>query len=102
MPARDRARGDHHDVLAAGVQLGDLRADAVEDVGPERALVSGDDRGAEFGDHGHGAASVGTHMPRSRAYARHMTELRTVRVAAVQATPVILDAAGIREEGGAI
>ena len=31
-------------------------------------------------------------MSRSRAYARHMTELRTVRVAAAQATPVILDA----------
>jgi nitrilase len=30
-------------------------------------------------------------MSRSRAYARRMTELRTVRVAAVQATPVILD-----------
>jgi nitrilase len=31
-------------------------------------------------------------MSRSRAYARSVTELRTVRVAAVQATPVILDA----------
>jgi nitrilase len=31
-------------------------------------------------------------MSRSRAYARRMTELRTVRVAAAQATPVILDA----------
>ncbi len=31
-------------------------------------------------------------MSPSRAYARRMTELRTVRVAAVQATPVILDA----------
>ena len=31
-------------------------------------------------------------MSRSRAYARSMTELRKVRVAAVQATPVILDA----------
>ncbi len=30
-------------------------------------------------------------MPAPRAYARRMTELRTVRVAAVQATPVILD-----------
>ena len=30
-------------------------------------------------------------MSAPRAYARRMTELRTVRVAAVQATPVILD-----------
>ena len=32
MPAGDRARGDQHDVLAAGMELGDLRADAVEHV----------------------------------------------------------------------
>jgi predicted amidohydrolase len=32
-------------------------------------------------------------MRPTRAYSRHVTELRTVRVAAVQATPVILDAA---------
>ena len=54
-PAGDRARGDHHDVLAAGMQLGDLRADAVEHVAAQRALLSGDDRRAEFRDHGHGA-----------------------------------------------
>ena len=31
-------------------------------------------------------------MRATPAYSRHVTELRTVRVAAVQATPVILDA----------
>src|SRR4029450_6709672 len=71
---------------------GDLPADAVEDVGPQLPVVGGDDGGAQFRDHGHSAASVGTEMSRPRAYARHMTELRTVRVSAAQATPVILDA----------
>ena len=57
--AGDRARGDHDDVLAADVQLGDLRADAVEHVAAESSPLSGDDRGAEFRDHGHGAAILG-------------------------------------------
>jgi nitrilase len=37
-------------------------------------------------------------MTRPRAYARRMTDFRTVRVAAVQATPVILDAAATVEK----
>ena len=56
--ARDRPRGDHHDVLAAALELGDLRADAVEHVGAQLAVVGGDDRGAELHDQGHGAAQV--------------------------------------------
>ena len=65
-PAGDRARGDHHDVLAAGVQLGDLRADAVEHVAAQRTVFTGDDRRAEFGDHGHGAIIPGPARTRDR------------------------------------
>ena len=35
------------------VQLADLRADAVQHVRAERAVLAGDDRGAEFRDDGH-------------------------------------------------
>ena len=50
----DRAGGDQHHVLTAGMELGHLRADTIEDVGPERSVLPGDDRGAEFRHHGHG------------------------------------------------
>ena len=43
-----------HDVLAAVMQLGHLRADAVEHVRAQLAVVVGDDRRAELYDHGHG------------------------------------------------
>jgi nitrilase len=74
------------------MKLGDLRADTIEHVAAECSFLSGDDRRAEFCDHRHGAAIVGTPKPAARAYARQVAEFRTVRVAAVQATPVILDA----------
>jgi hypothetical protein len=58
--ARDRARGHHRHVLPAPVQLADLRADRVEHVRAQLTALSGDYRGAEFGDDGHPAASLGT------------------------------------------
>ena len=54
-PPRDRSGGDEHHVLAAPVQLGHLAADAVEHRGAQRAVVVGDDRGPELGDHRHRA-----------------------------------------------
>ena len=53
-PPRDRPRGDHHHPLAAPLQLRDLRADRVEHVHAQLAVVGGDDRGAELDDEGHG------------------------------------------------
>src|SRR5436190_1339386 len=41
--ARDRPRGDHQHLLPAPVQLGDLRADLVEDVRAQGAVGAGDD-----------------------------------------------------------
>ena len=43
-PPGDRARGDHQHLLAAGVELADLAADLIEDVGAQRSVRSGDDR----------------------------------------------------------
>ena len=42
------------------MQRADLLADGVEDVRAQLAVVAGDDRGAEFRDHGHAAASIGS------------------------------------------
>ena len=42
-PARDRAAGDDHDVVAGRVQRGDLVADARERVGAQLAVVVGDE-----------------------------------------------------------
>jgi hypothetical protein len=48
--ARDRAGGDHHHPLSFLLQRADLRADRVEHVGAQLAVVGGDDRGAQLDD----------------------------------------------------
>ncbi len=54
-PARDRPAGDEHDVVARGVTVGRLGADALQHIRAQLAGVLGDDAGAEL-DHeaGHG------------------------------------------------
>ena len=48
--ARDRARGDDHDVHPGAVQRGDLLADPRDDGQAQLARVLGDDRGPELDD----------------------------------------------------
>src|SRR4029079_3437546 len=46
----DRARGDNHDLATTAPLLGDLLADARENLAPDRALLVGHDRRAELCD----------------------------------------------------
>ena len=49
-PSRDRARGDHHDVVARLVDPRDLAADAVHHVRAQLAALVGDDARAQLDD----------------------------------------------------